>query len=70
MSKIVHHTCVTKTFNDGENSERKKGRKRAIDFSIDGDYIKIMNGHIIASWQSNDVSRRVIYRYICRYDRR
>lgn len=34
---------------------------REMGLPIDDDHIKIMNGHIIASWQSDNVSRRVIY---------
>lgn len=40
---------------DGRRAEEEGGRA-----AIDGDRIKIMNGHIIASWQSGDVLRLVL----------
>lgn len=49
-----HKICVPETFNDGGREKRGRGTP------IDGDHIKIMNGHIIASWQSGDVSQRYI----------
>jgi len=40
-------------------------RRKREGLVIDGGHIKIMNGHIIASWQSGDVSRRVMYTRAC-----